>query len=795
MSDDGEAFQAALKQVAEMFQRADQLEKLPELKKRADRKKTAVEAMLRTGVHSQLEGVRTAIQQLHTAHDDILTIEKELSTIRDRLGPFPALKARMSALRDANILHGQYAAAMENMKHIYNFNETVRAVEKAISNNKLLVAHKNIMDLELARDELLFELHKLGGSELDKQLLIKFFGEVDKLVKMLTENMWFVIGRALEMVKGNEIGNGPQELVTCLRIVEREERIDRYYVERQQNAGNNNPFMPPGRPRQWRKETFKVLEKTVWSRVEGMQIEDRDRNKSWLARYLEVIRVVVRDDLLTAKNAAQPCFPPEYQIFDRFVNMYHRAVSRRLRELANEELLKNELVQLLSWIGKYSGEDMLGNPRFKLNVAAILSDIPLLPKTTLKELHDQFIEMTRKDIKDWLRKTVDREKEDWYKHIRPEEDSNGYFYTQLPSILFGMIEDNVSICKEISTDLIPSVIHVNIEEFIGFSDHYRDAALAYKGKHFEDRNRFREYTSTMIAIANNLQTCIENTDKYMKHIRLLDGDVESASGVMSGRSTRKEVLINIDKLNGKWNDGILRSVNCLLEEVMADISKSLAELFSKIWLQSTAAIETICMTIHDYYGDHRHLRPFILLALMSELQYKVVAEYLKAVETKRLNFSNFDERDSAGKRLLTDAKKIQRVFDEMDFGDGSEVGNEDGNQIPSITRVLLQISSVISLRDKSLLSLEATTFARKFPDCGAEFLTALLASREDVGRSEAKALAEEVMSHVQFHPRDSTIQRLMDVARVTGGSAQTWSIPASRFAMGNVLQQFISRRD
>ena len=35
----------------------------------------AVEAMLRTGVQSQLEGIRTAIAHLHTASEDIVAIE------------------------------------------------------------------------------------------------------------------------------------------------------------------------------------------------------------------------------------------------------------------------------------------------------------------------------------------------------------------------------------------------------------------------------------------------------------------------------------------------------------------------------------------------------------------------------------------------------------------------------------------------------------------------------------------------------------------------------------------------
>jgi len=60
---------------------------------------------------------------------------------------------------------------------------------------------------------------------------------------------------------------------------------------------------------------------------------------------------------------------------------------------------------------------------------------------------------------DWLNKTLIQEKDvkikmikniffykfwqDWYKHVLPETDNDKHYYTQLPSILFGMVEDTV----------------------------------------------------------------------------------------------------------------------------------------------------------------------------------------------------------------------------------------------------------------------------------------------------------------------------------------------------------------
>jgi len=37
-----------------------------------------------------------------------------------------------------------------------------------------------------------------------------------------------------------------------------------------------------------------------------------------------------------------------------------------------------------------------------------------------------------------------------------------------------------------------------VDEFAIFSGKYKDAAMAYKGKHFEDRSLFQHYTATIV---------------------------------------------------------------------------------------------------------------------------------------------------------------------------------------------------------------------------------------------------------------------------------------------------------
>lgn len=56
------------------------------------------------------------------------------------------------------------------------------------------------------------------------QLLKNYFSDVDKLVEDLAKQIWYICSRALEAVQGNN-DNAIQQLVSAIRIIEREERF------------------------------------------------------------------------------------------------------------------------------------------------------------------------------------------------------------------------------------------------------------------------------------------------------------------------------------------------------------------------------------------------------------------------------------------------------------------------------------------------------------------------------------------------------------------------------------------
>lgn len=91
----------------------------------------------------------------------------------------------------------------------------------------------------------------------------------------------------------------------------------------------------------------------------------------------------------------------------------------------------------------FSGKDMLGDPKLGIETGPFLHDNPLLSRSTMDQLLDKFIELTQRDLSNWTDNSLVHEKDDWYRHVEPDEDSMRFYYTQLPSLFFGMIEDNV----------------------------------------------------------------------------------------------------------------------------------------------------------------------------------------------------------------------------------------------------------------------------------------------------------------------------------------------------------------
>uniref|UniRef100_A0A668AK05 Exocyst complex component 3 n=2 Tax=Myripristis murdjan TaxID=586833 RepID=A0A668AK05_9TELE len=647
-----EAVATAVQRVAGMLQRSDQLDKVEQYRRREARKKASVEARLKAAIQSQLDGVRTGLTQLHNALVDVKDIQSSLADVskdwRQSINTIENLKD----VKDAVVQHSQLASAVENLKNIFSVPEIVNETQLLIEQAELLQAHRKLMDLECSRDDLMYEQYRMDSKNTSDMNLIRiYFEDVQALSDELAKQLWMVLQRSMVTVRRD-----PTMLVSVVRIIEREEKIDRRMLDRKKQTG----FIPPGRPKQWKDKMFKVLEGTVSTRIEGTQSVTREVDKMWLVRLLEITRKYVLDDLIVVKNLMVQCFPPHYNTFRRFFCLYHNAVSARVKELTSEDLEANEIVSLLTWVlNTYKSTEMMGHP--ELCAECDVNELePLLPQDVVDEL------------------------------------------------LICLFSCCSSLFKE-------QVLRLCLKQMNSFLIRYKEEAVAYKEEHLRDRQLPQCYVQYMIAIINNCQTFKESINSLKRKYS------QSSEPTMSDAAIEKTL-----------NEVAKEGCQFLLDEVFLDLEHHLNELLTRKWLTGSHAVDTICVTVEDYFNDFNKIKKPFNQEMTSEAHRRVVMEYIKAVMQKRITFKNADERREGADRMIKEADQFKFLFRKL-------AGGEDTDRLCD---AIAAIAEVFKLTDPTLLYLEVTTLVSKYPDIREEHILALLAVRGDASREMRQMIIE-----------------------------------------------------
>ncbi|KAK7091651.1 exocyst complex component 3-like [Littorina saxatilis] len=712
---------AAAKHVARLLQRPDQLDKVDQYKRRVARKKASVEAMLKTAVQSQLDGVRTGLNQLQSALQDVYEIKQSLDQVEEAYNTIQPLHTSLKDLMEENSQFCQLAAAQENLKHIFTVPESVKKTKDLIYEGKLLQAHKHLTDLEMSRDDLLLAMHRQPNkSPTDNNMLGRYFTEVQELSKELGKQLWVILQRMLISVRRE-----PTLIVTSLRIIEREERMDNAWRKKQEQTG----FMPPGRPKEWRKQCFSVLEQSIAARIEGSQLESRDENKMWLVRHLEITRQLMIDDLKVVKTLLPPVCPPEYNIVKTYTSMYHKALSQHLQELIAQELEGNEIVSLLQWVGAYDSPELMRHPEVNMDAKEFG---PLLEHNFIVRLQNEYMKTMRQNIAEWSRNTLRSDVKDWQKEGPPEADGDGYYNTPLPVIIFQMMEQNMQVAQIIGQELVKKVLELFTDELNRFAHEYNNEIKSYREKHLGDRKEPKFFVHYMIANINN---CL-SFGEYMRMLRrryLKKDEYEEEGAEEDTETIRKD---RFQQLTEHFTTIANSCCGLLLDEMFVDLKESnaLNELMTRNWMSNSNAVDTICATWADYGQDFVHIKPAMFNSLIEEGQKRILREYLRALLSRKLSFKNYDERKVSAEKICKEAKMMKQQFLEMAPG-------QDGSHFD----VLPALAEVLRLRDTSMLALEITGFAQKYPDIRMEQLVNLILCRGDTSRSDARQLALDTL--------------------------------------------------
>ncbi|XP_028406073.1 exocyst complex component 3-like [Dendronephthya gigantea] len=715
-----EALTNAIRAVASYLQHPDQLDKVEQYRRRVMRNKASVEARLKNAVQSQLDDVRSGLHQLQSALQDVKRIKKNMVEVDETFRSCTHLGEELDAIKRCHMKHSEAAKACQHLNQIFEVPTTVSYTEKCIENGKLLEAHQKLSELEATRDEVLLEVHKMEKtnttSKKEAHLVEAYFAGIHVLSTKLAKQLVVILERILSTVRVD-----PAKLVTALRIIEREERADKLSEERRLRTG----FSPPGRPKKLRANLYETLETAVDHRFESLQIklEERNEDKMWLVKHLERTRQTMVEDLIVIKTSCQPCFPPSYNIFDKYVKMYHKVLSKMLEDLVcMQSLESDECVSILTWLKEYDGPDLMMHPELQIDTHTLN---PLLKPPILEDLKKTYFETTSKNIEEWMNKLAETDTKDWEESSLPDSDGDGYFITPLPVFLFQMVEQNLQVGAQAGEECQIIVLKTCIETMQQFQRKYKEAVETYRKKHLLERNEPQYFVQFVVAIANNCLKCAQFTNQLKERMM---NELQPGKFGEDEQQTFKSIVECFHRM---------AELCCkiLLDEVVLDTEDHFKKMLTRSdWYKKPLHVETILATVEDYNNDFTHIMPehheFVLLSCLD----RVIVGYITAMTERRMKFKNYGERKHAAEQINKESGKISETFMKLGI-------NED--KVTEKCAVILMLSEIIKLKDAQLLSLEISGVATKYKDFTSDHAMALLAMREDIGKGNISEILGE----------------------------------------------------
>ncbi|KAL5965660.1 Exocyst complex component 3 [Taenia solium] len=490
----------AEKRVVEAFQKPESLENIDVIRTRFLNQKTATEAQLKMAVHGQLDSIQSGLDKLESALGISKACAGRISEMENSLSTISTLPSSLSQLHVISTKHKQLVAAIENMSYLVKVPDAMVEAKNYVENDNLLEAHKRIQELEGIRDEIMSDVFKQNSSA-DLDTLRIFFKGLDELNAAILEKIKHVGATLTSAVVTQNI-----LCVNCIRIIDREERADMIWKKRQGKGG----FMPDGRPKEWRKKFFAELTRIIQDRVQACSV-DSENEKTRLVRHNEAIRQHALRDLRIAKNICPVYFPPDYEIFDRFVEIYHDAIGMHIENLINEGLNDTEIVQLLGWINAYHTEEFMKHPLFNVDFSRLNIKYPpnLLPEDKLMSLRQEYVKKTITKLNGWLVKSLAIDVEDWKRSTKPELNDASNYYTPLSLMVLSPINELVGEGKLLH--FLGNVVRENFlvqctQEITRFSRDYESSIRDYRNLYLNDRAKFPYYIEYILANANNTLT-------------------------------------------------------------------------------------------------------------------------------------------------------------------------------------------------------------------------------------------------------------------------------------------------
>lgn len=389
----------------------------------------------------------------------------------------------------------------------------------------------------------------------------------------------------------------------------------------------------------------------------------------------------------------------------------------QLENVATSGLEGNEYVSLLSWVmNTYPGVELMSHPDLRVDVQNVIGS--LLRPEQLQSLESEYLRNMQKNYQEWMTKAYETEKQEWFSDNPPDQDEQ-FYNTSAPVIIFQMIDQHLQVTNTIHAELTFKALVLSIQQVEIFGQNYLNGVIELKDHHFRNRDQVKYFTHYIITIVNNSQQMIELAQQMKQ---------------LYWPKSRTNHYEDFEKLISTFQKTREHAATYLLEEPFLDMEGHFNDLFTAKWLQSTISVDTICVTLDDYFHDYNHLRPVNFEMVINEAQKLLAKRYIKAMLSKRLSKPR-SECDAITKKINQEAKRFKMFFEKV--APKLSINDSPLELIPTLSSLLVC--------DIELLVLDLHTLLGSYPSLSEDQIVRLFYIRNDVKASEVREKVQDTM--------------------------------------------------
>ncbi|KAF4125815.1 exocyst complex component 3 [Geosmithia morbida] len=738
--------------LSELLRHPDDLDKIPALKMEFSRKKSAVDAQLRSGLREQLELTQSGMTGLSDGQKTVQAIKDEMMKIDVLCSESQDMIRDFASINLVSQAHRNFGAVETMRRNLETFNDRLSVAERMLQEDdadrenmpNLLPCHYELTELRNIRDDAMEQIKRAEdpgyGSTLED-----YFARLDDTIEWFDEHVGLLALNLINLVV--EDNNGL--VVRFALVMDAEERSDER-VEALQDALKDHKDMAvrfqaiTGGAKKVRGYKDKFLQAIRLSAEQQLEqareefLDDPDmleKSMKWFFNDLNVVRV-----------GMTPLVPKRWHIAKTYADIYHQLMHDFLVATVDDpDTSSAHTLEIIGFPEKY----------YKKMAKLGISQDDLSPHVIDNreaELVRDFRQLIIKFLDEWIDRIFAQEQRDFAGRASggPEagpnldQDEYGYFRTKNLAPLWRMLREQVETAANSQrADVVEGVIGAMLarlqERQRSWQAMLEDEAVRYESAASsggDDLEGFQALQDWLVATANDQIACIDDNEEENRPGYLTSFRATFEPHVTPAYAERADnEIANLRDGYVDFSTWCMTRFSHLIFAV--DFRAVMPDFFTPRWYTSTA-MKQMVVTFEEYVNDYRQVLHHSLVDIFVEIfADELLIRYLSSVRNKGARFRRVDPFQD---KLFDD---ISVAFDFFSSGlPGQEVAASI-KQTWRVTEPFLQLLTA----DKDNVPDTFADFKVKYWDLQITWVESVLRSRDDFDRSmlnSVKARAAQI---------------------------------------------------